>query len=118
MARLRAVLRREIREDRRQDEAAAKVRDQSTWSAALPCPRGVWHGTITALKPGGLVARRHDGVDRMVTFSRRLEVITAVKQLPVAAGIKALTVGTQIGSVGLGLPDRSLRATRIWIYKP
>jgi hypothetical protein len=79
---------------------------------------GVWHGTITALRAGGLVAKRHDGIDRALSFSRRLEVVTAARQLPVAAGTRALAVGMQIGSVGLVLPDRSLRATRIWIDNP
>jgi len=78
---------------------------------------GQWDGTISALRPGGLTVRRHDGVDRVIAFSSRLQVITAAKQRPVAAGVGALTVGRQIGMVGLGLPDRSLRATRIWIYR-
>lgn len=78
---------------------------------------GRWDGTIAAVRPGGLSVKRHDGVERTVHFSRRHEVITAVKQLPVPEGVGALTVGLQIGSVGLVLPDRSLRATRTWIYQ-
>lgn len=77
---------------------------------------GQWDGTITAVRPGGLVVRRR-GRDREIALSQRVQVITAVKQLPVAAHIAALTVGREIGMVGLGLPDGSLRATRIWIYR-
>lgn len=74
-----------------------------------------WNGKIIALRPNGLLTRRHDGIERELVFSSRLEVISGKDFSRVPAGPKALTVGVQIGAVGLALPDRSLRATRIWI---
>lgn len=77
-----------------------------------------WDATILGLRPGGLIVKRHrDGAERSLLFSQRLEVITAAKQLPVPEGARALSVGLDIGAVGLALPDGNLRATRIWIYR-
>lgn len=76
---------------------------------------GQWSGVITTVRSNGLVAKRHDGLNRSVAFSPRLEVIRADDQKPVSAGVAALAVGTRVGAVGLVLPDRSLRATRVWI---
>jgi hypothetical protein len=77
---------------------------------------GQWAGSVTSIRPAAIVVRRHDGVERTVHFSSRIEVIRAVKQVPIAGGTAALSVGMNVGSVGLGLSDRSLRATRIWVY--
>lgn len=77
---------------------------------------GQWHGEIIDVGPGGLVVRRADGRVRSVTYSQQVEVIRAHKQVRLAGGTANLTAGLQVGSVGLTLPDQSLRATRIWIY--
>ena len=76
---------------------------------------GQWSGVITAARSSDLLVKRHDGVDRSVGFSPRLEVIRANDQRVVPAGVAALTIGTRIGAVGLVLPNRGLRATRVWI---
>lgn len=76
-----------------------------------------WDATLLAPRPGGFLVKRHrDQAERSLLFSKRLEVITAVKQRTVPEGTGALVTGMTIGAVGLVLPDGNLRATRIWIY--
>jgi hypothetical protein len=77
---------------------------------------GRWDGLIVATVPGGVVVKREDGVHRTVHFSPALQVIRAARQDSIPGGSEALAVGMQVGSVGLRLPDRSLRATRIWVH--
>lgn len=88
----------------------------AAWSGWVWVNIGQWHGTVSAMQPDGLVAKRHDGVERFIHFTPRLEVVAARRQVPIPAGIRALAIGMQIGAVGLRLPDRSMRATRLWMY--
>lgn len=77
---------------------------------------GRWDGVITTVGPEGMTVQRQDGTQRTIYFTRSAEVIRAKRQVPVAGGLGSLALGMDIGCVGLRLPDRSLRATRIWIY--
>lgn len=74
-----------------------------------------WHGEVLALRSNGLLTRRRNGMERELVFSRRLEVISGKDLSPIPAGARALVIGSHLGAVGLSMPDRSLRATRIWI---
>jgi len=74
-----------------------------------------WSGTVAALEPDGLLLHRRDGRTKKMYFSTKLEVIRAHDQTVIAVGPRALSVGKTIGAVGLVLPDKTLRATRLWI---
>jgi len=49
-----------------------------------------------------------------IEFSDSLEVISEADGTPYSEGTDALKPGTQIGAVGLNLPNGGYRATRIW----
>lgn len=87
----------------------------SAWRGWVWVNIGVWNGSIVDLRPDGIRVRRHDGREKDLRFSARLDVIRAKKQVPVPEGTRALAVGSQVGAVIYGVPDGSLRATRIWI---
>lgn len=53
---------------------------------------------------------------KSIELSQRLEVIGFNDGLPLSAHISALTTGSEIGCVGLSLPNGGFRATRIWLY--
>lgn len=76
---------------------------------------GRWDGVITSVGPEAVVVKGHNGAYRTIHFSPSIQVIRSVRQTVFPGGASALRVGMQVGSVGLRLPDRSLRATRIWI---
>lgn len=77
---------------------------------------GQWHGRVNSVDPRGMVVRRRDGLTRPVQFSATIDVIKAKDRTPLPNGIAAIAAGAEIGAVGLVLPDRSLRATRVWVY--
>lgn len=70
-------------------------------------------GVVENLTAGRLVIRQSNGTES-IELSSRLEVITADDGKLLAGGVAALKPGTQIGMVGLRLPNGGFRATRIW----
>lgn len=65
-------------------------------------------------RAGGKIIIRNGGRIATLELSQHLEVIDSRDQTAVSGGIDALAIGTQIGAVGLRLPNGDLRATRIW----
>lgn len=63
----------------------------------------------------GKVIIRHGDHTAVLELSPHLEVVDSRDQGAVPGGIDALPIGTQIGAVGLRLPNGHLRATRIWM---
>ena len=70
-------------------------------------------GVFEGLSGGGMKLN-YDNRTENVELSSRLEVISATDGKPLAGGMAALMKGTQIGMVGLRLPNGGFRATRIW----
>lgn len=69
-------------------------------------------GVISSVSAQGLTIRTSKS-SKLLEFSRRLEVVSAKDESPL--DVSALSIGSTIGAVGLRLPDRRFRATRIWI---
>lgn len=69
-------------------------------------------GVISSVSAQGVTIRTSKS-SKLLEFSRRLEVVSANDESPL--DVSALSMGSTIGAVGLRLPDRRFRATRIWI---
>jgi hypothetical protein len=72
-------------------------------------------GVIQQVTSKGAVLRDSAGKARSIEFSKALEIVMASDGSPLSGGLKALVKGTNLGAVGLRLPNGGFRATRIWV---